>query len=170
MPLASADETTRTCVTKVVVALDVPAKAKRVIKLDLEFAGKGAAGFDKNASKSYAQGLLLTSVVSNAQLPAPLRDTTGIALVGNRLRGIGGFVFDDALEPRVGWIVRVKQAQKKIGETKTDANGFFVVRVPVGGPYTVQLIDPATNDVLATAEVDAVGKKQFVKVNFNQRK
>ena len=174
-PLADGTQDALTCTSNIQVDVIVPARAKRYITLELAFAGKGATGFDKNATKTYAETFLLATSVKgsqllgNLQLPADLDNTNGVILVGNKLTGIGGFVWDENNTPRVGFNVRVLQDKKQVGTAQTDANGFFLVRVPAGGPYVVQLRDPNTNELLATANVKELAKNQFQRVKWKNR-
>ena len=161
----NADAAARTCASEIQVTLNVPANSKRYVTLAFDFAGKDAVGFKKSASRRYAQGLLFDSIVTNDQL-APLQDTNGLAIVGSGFTGIGGFVLDQGA-PRSDYVVRVMRDGKQVKETRTDANGFFVFNLRAGGPYTLELLDPQTNSVLDTADVQSLAKKQFVQVKLN---
>lgn len=175
MPLAVADENSQTCMSEIQVHVIVPARAKRFLSLDLAFAGKGAGGFAKNSNKAFfAYYMFLTNVkgsqvLGNPQLPANLESNVGAILVGNRLMGVGGFVLDAHGKPRVGYSVRVLDKKQEVGAAQTDANGFFLIRLKAGGPYKVQLREPDTNTLLATADITTLAKKEFVRPNWKPR-
>src|SRR5207248_1539331 len=82
MPLQGVTPDGHTCVSEITVALHVPAASQRFISINLDFAGKGAGGFNKNAARTYAQGLLFVETLTKDAFSLPLTNTTGLIMVG----------------------------------------------------------------------------------------
>jgi hypothetical protein len=164
-----------TCLSEMVIHLVVPARSRRYLSIELAFAGVGQRGFPNSANKLYSQSYLLATQVTTlqtpggAQLPTPLPDNVGIQIVGNKLRGVGGFALDELGNPRVGYEVRVRSKQQDVATSQTDENGYFLLRLPPGGPYKLQLRDPNTHQNIAFAQVNELSKDQFAPIRWSKK-
>jgi hypothetical protein len=108
---------------------------------------------------------------STARPVAPeLREHSGVTLVGKQWTGIGGFSIDKDSQPRAEFNVKVLKKDQEITTAKTDADGFFLIRLQPGGPYKIRLYDPNTNELVASAKVQELAKHQFVRVRWKNRK
>ena len=162
-PIPKTDTQSLTCQSTSSVFLIIPAGELRYITTHLDFNAKGEIGFDKTASDTYVQGF---TFIENVRIDGTRTFTLiPITAVGKDVTAIGGVALDTNLLFKSGLTVQVFDGKDLIAESPvTPPDGFYLVAVPSGGPYKVQLIN--SEKVVKTTNNISVNQGQFVQVDF----
>jgi len=162
-PIENTSTQSLTCQSTSSVLLTIPASELRYITTHLDFNGKGESGFDETTQDTYNQGFVfiedITISVNTQSSP------TTLTAVGKRVTAIGGIALDTNLLFKSGLTVQVFDGDVLIDQSGvTRPDGFYIVEVPAGGPYKVQLIN--NEKTVKTTNSISVNKDQYVQVDF----
>jgi len=167
-PIGGASSQSLTYVPTVSVSFTIPAGELRYITIHLDFAGKGSVNFPQEAQTTYLQGFKFLETITVDGISGSISDVTTFTAVGKRVTGIGGFALDTHLDPKSALKVKVLSGSTPIGTSPiTPEDGYYFVPVPPSTtPYTVQLFNPGTGNIVKTDSVASIATDEYKQVDF----
>ena len=110
------------------------------LRVHLDYNLKGTKPYPANSPTTYTKQYTFETSVGGLS-----RQTT-ISATGKKATAIGGIVTDTRNHPENGLKVKVYQGSTMKWSIVVDGDGFYLVEVTAGGPYTIRIVN--SNDIL----------------------
>jgi peptide/nickel transport system substrate-binding protein len=148
------------------VTTSIPPQSLAYVTIHLDFSLKGTVGYTESDCTNYARGFKIIASVEDSEKGFSVKNMCVSTGVGQKVTAIGGFVLDVNALPKSGLKVQVYDGDMFLGESPiTPSDGFYFLKIPPGGPYTVKLFNPTTGNVIKSSSI-SVEKYEYRQVDF----
>jgi len=148
------------------VTTPIPPQSLVYITIHLDFSLKGTVGYAESDCTDYARGFKIITSVEDSENGFSVKNMCVFTGVSQKVTAIGGFVLDVNALPKSGLKVQAYDGDMFLGESSiTPSDGFYFLKIPPGGPYTVKLFNPTTGNVIKSSSI-SVEKYEYRQVDF----